>query len=379
MMTLQDLLNSGKSREEINAILSGSTMTSDGFAQQGTTGIGAPYMPPPELPQNYIRNNTTGKTYDMGESQPQGPALDYSSPIEIGGYGKGYRVKGDPSRAIMSDGRIIRMGADTRDDRARMLEDLKLAQARQQLESGGIEQQINKAKLAEAMGFDPRSLGGAASSRPRDLKLKPGEAWDEQTKSVIAVPGSSIYRAQDEKHTQDADALDAVRLKTSGGAEKVSKILGDKDGFESNFGGYNAYLSRYLPGANDTRREIESLKANLKSAGLEMMRTKGSIGAMTEREWPIVESMIANITPDLSETEAKLQLEKVAAYMKKIADNAENSYSSEWGDSQYAKKRGKGGAPSGGKHVTVTNDAEYNALPSGAIYTTPDGATRMKR
>ena len=42
-------------------------------------------------PQNYIRNERTGAVTGLDQYQQQqaGPALDYSSPIEFGGMGKG--------------------------------------------------------------------------------------------------------------------------------------------------------------------------------------------------------------------------------------------------------------------------------------------------
>lgn len=127
--TLRDLLNSGMSPEEINALLSQSYVGTDGFQQSGFMG-GEPYMPPPQaepMPQNYIRNERTGRVMDMGQSQPAGPAMDYSMPIEIGGMGKGYRLKGDATRAVLANGQIVDMGRDTGEERKRRLADAEIA------------------------------------------------------------------------------------------------------------------------------------------------------------------------------------------------------------------------------------------------------------
>ncbi len=129
MATIKDLLASGMSRYEINALLSQSTVGTEGFQAQGFMG-GEPYMPPPQaapMPQNYIQNERTGRVIDMGQSQPAGPAMDYSSPIEIVGYGKGYRLKGDGTRAVLADGRIVDMGRDTQEERKRRLADAEIA------------------------------------------------------------------------------------------------------------------------------------------------------------------------------------------------------------------------------------------------------------
>lgn len=80
--SLSDLMNSGASRDQINAMLSQSTITSPGFDAAGTTGRGKPYMPPEpgyvpagmveQAPLNSIRNNTTGVVTDLSKfSRPQ--------------------------------------------------------------------------------------------------------------------------------------------------------------------------------------------------------------------------------------------------------------------------------------------------------------------
>lgn len=329
--TLKDLLNSGKTPEEINAILSGSTVSSGTIDPNFMAG--EPYMPPQQMPmpQNYIRNERTGATYDMGQSQPSGPALDYSSPIEIGGQGKGYRLKGDASRVMLQDGRMFDLGRDTGAERARILEDMKIAKARQELEQGGVESQLKRAQLDQLT----RGWQGIP-------KLEKGEVWNAEAGRVDAAPGSSRFITQQGKFAADKKALDAVTMKAQGAIDKVDEILGPGgtanpgDGFKSNFGGYNAYLTQYLPGeASDKRKKIDSLKSDLRAAGLEMMRSGGSIGAMTEREWPIVEQMMAGISPVLSEMEAAFQLAKVKTKMQQIRGSAQDDYDTSWRNTQF--------------------------------------------
>lgn len=358
-MTLQDLLNSGKSSEEINAILSGSMIASDGFDPQGITGRGAPYMPPPELPQNYIRNNSTGKTYDMGESQPQGPALDYSSPIEIGGYGKGYRVKGDPSRAIMSDGRIIRMGADTRDDRARMLEDLKLAQARQQLETGGIELQMKQAEFQS----------GRKGAVPAGYRMTPEG-------NMEPIPGGPADFKQQGKFNQDIASMTATESALNTLAEQANAIKGHA-GLDAATGWQTLFPT--MPGskAADATAQLDTLKSKTAFGTLQAMRdaskTGGALGAVSEKELKLLESNIAALSTAQSPEQFRKSLDEIVKYAEQAKTRTREAFNMSHG----GKK--KSGLPAGGKHVTVTNDAEYNALPSGSIYTTPDGATRTKR
>jgi hypothetical protein len=328
MASLRDLLNSGMPPKEINALLSQSTVGTEGFRQDGIMG-GDPYMPPQPLPQNYVQVGNRAPI-DLGPSQPAGPALDYSSPIEMGGVGKGYRLKGDSTRAFIN-GQMVSMGRDTGAERARMKEDLLIAKQRQELDNSGIENQLKRAQL------DQMTRGGQGIP-----KLEKGEVWNAEAGRVDAAPGSSRFITQQGKFAADKRALDSVAMKTQGAVDKVDEILGPGgsagpgDGFKSNFGGYNAYLTQYLPGeASDKRKKIDSLKSDLRAAGLEMMRSGGSIGAMTEREWPIVEQMMAGISPVLSETEAAFQLAKVKTKMQQIRSSAQEDYDTSWRNTQF--------------------------------------------
>lgn len=264
--SLSDLMNSGASRDQINAMLSQSTITSPGFDAAGTVGRGEPYMPPPPLPQNYIKNERTGAVTDLGQSQPAGPALDYSMPIEFGGMGKGYRLKGDATRAVLANGQIVSMGRDTGAERARMKEDLGLQKQRAEIanltakqvdtgswdtvESNGKQYLINKKtgqiKPAEIggtqlMGKKPDAVSkkeaqmegiGDVISEARSVlegtspgqKSKPtgsglGALWDTVSAQVGAVPSG---------------ANEAQRMKVLGGAltSKMPRMEGpqsDKD------------------------------------------------------------------------------------------------------------------------------------------------------
>ena len=140
--TLQDLLNSGMSPEEINALLSQSTVGTTGFNPLGTMG-GESYMPPEpgygpagmveHAPLNTIRNNSTGRTFaptDMygqpSQSQAAGPVTDPTRGYVDTPFGKGMYMKADPLKVVLADNRIIDLGRDTTAERARTKENLAL-------------------------------------------------------------------------------------------------------------------------------------------------------------------------------------------------------------------------------------------------------------
>lgn len=219
--------------------------------------------------------------------------------------------------------------------------------------------------------------GGGVSEAP---KLKQGERWNKELGRVEAVPGSDIFVKQSGAHGKDFQALQGVDTKVESAIGKIDYILSpeNKSGFDANFGGYNAYVAGRLPGkATDIRKNIDSLKSDLKAAGLELMRSGGSIGQITEREWPIIEGMIGALSPEMSEDEARLQFGKIKTYMDRIRTNAREAYDTEWGGSQYHKADKKSPSPPAAGNAPPRTNAKGWILHTDAkgnqAYVSPDG------
>jgi hypothetical protein len=205
---------------------------------------------------------------------------------------------------------------------------------------------IDAAALADQNRIDAARLVAEAKAQEGKPKLKPGERFTESG-SVEAIPGSSEYVKQSGLHSKDNQTKLTVNAKADNAISKIDEILDKKNAgaFESNFGGYNALATQFLPGnTQNIRAKIDSLKSDMKSAGLDVIRAGGGVGQMTEREWPIVERMIANISPLLSEKEARDELEKVKAYIDKLRIITNSAYDTEWSKTQFYK----GDAPSPG-------------------------------
>lgn len=187
-------------------------------------------------------------------------------------------------------------------------------------------------------------MGGGAGVPP--TKLKPGEVYNAELDRVEAKPGSELYVKQSKEHAKDYKAANGTLMKMDDSIAKIDKILApaNRSAFEGNFGGYNAYGTRMLPGENSNmRKTLDSFKSDLKQAGLELMRQGGSIGQMTEREWPIVEQMIASIDPVLGEAEARNIFEQIKARFERIKEAAQDVYDTQWDATQYHKSLGAGG------------------------------------
>ena len=216
-------------------------------------------------------------------------------------------------------------------------------------ETGGLERQriaIDRYRSRKGEG----GAGGTSGATP-PTKLEKGERWNVAEQRIETVPGSKLHVAQSDKHNKDREALKGVETKTQSAISKIDELLSPKyiDGFRANFSGdvpFSGYVTQYA--APDARRRIDSLKSDMKAAGLELIRVGGSIGAMTQQEWPIVEQMIAALTPDMTAQEAEIQVNKIRAYMEKIKGNAKDAYQTEWGDTQYFKPTEKPGGGGGG-------------------------------
>jgi hypothetical protein len=214
-------------------------------------------------------------------------------------------------------------------------------------ETGGLERkriEIDRYRSRKGEG----GAGGGGATPP--TKLEKGERWNVAEQRIETVPGSKLHVAQSDKHNKDREALKGVETKTQSAISKIDELLSPKyiEGFRANFSGdipYSGAVTQYF--APDARRRIDSLKSDMKAAGLELIRVGGSIGAMTQQEWPIVEQMIAALTPDMSAQEAETQVKKIRAYMEKIKGNAKDAYQTEWGDTQYFKPTEKPGGGGG--------------------------------
>ena len=170
--------------------------------------------------------------------------------------------------------------------------------------------------------------------------LQKGERWNAEEERVDAVPGTKIYIEQSQKHAKSKQAYDTTNLKVNQMNEKIDEILSPKNAnaFEGNFGGYGAYGTRLMSGENSNlRKKIESFKSNMKGVGLELIRSGGSIGQMTEKEWPIVEQMLGSIDSVLTEEDARIEFGKIQARINNILDNAAGIYQDEWSNTQYYK------------------------------------------
>jgi hypothetical protein len=203
-----------------------------------------------------------------------------------------------------------------------------------------IDLEERRVRIAEeAAAREAAKADAIAAGERGPTEAQKGEVWNPDEGRYDVVPGTKLYRESSAKHATDYKAKTAVQDRVTESLAKIDYVLADenKDGFGYNFGGYTeAYVGQYVPGqAQDVKNTVESLKADITQAGLELMRAGGSIGAITEREWPLLEKQIAAVTPYVSEKRARDLLENVAQRLKNIQTRATETYDTQWGETQF--------------------------------------------
>ena len=309
----------------------------------------------------YMVNNQTGARYEFQDDMngPRNRLSDLltqygasaANPIDYMGQ-KGYLTPGGDVVGLDANGNPWKamLGYDAEASQKRTMQNLAMEKTRSEIGNMGFDNVMKLAQVISSVGGDPSAVLGGAF-KPRTIpKLEPGQVWNEQEQRADWSQGTKEYAKQSEAHAKDWRAVQFAEDKQRAAQSTIDAITGNSEGFQSNFGGYNALISQFLPGENtqNTKLKIESLKSILKNAGLDMMRQGGAIGQMTVAEWPIVEGMIARIDPRMGEDEAKQVLSEISARLENIKNIAARSYDTEWGKSQFYKPQSKAAPPTAG-------------------------------
>jgi len=191
---------------------------------------------------------------------------------------------------------------------------------------------------AQRRALQARASAAGPTAVP-PTKLKQGERWNPETGQVELVPGSALYNQRKTAHADDVSKLQGIAQQNRFATEKIDRLLNPKNkgAFNNLFGGYSAYATERLSGPTaGLRADLTSLKNNLKSAGLQLMKKGGgAIGTITEREWPILEGMIATLTPEMPEPDAERTLRNIRVFFENLTDTAQQTYNQTWNESQF--------------------------------------------
>lgn len=402
MALLQNLLDSGMSREEINALLSQGSVTSPGFDQ-------APMqqqMPPmqddrPRL--NSLMNLSTGRDVPITDiyGQPSRsvpmPATNMGSvPVETP-YGKGRYMAGDNTRVVLNDGRIVDLGRDTGRERAIEKENLALQKQRAELAQlqakplseydKTMQQERAKRDIFASM---PPSMREAEEVKRLGIKLKPGERYNMEKSEIELIPGSAPYNKQAGEVREESIGLKGLNRVIGNMLDRVDAVE-KAPGLSSAVGFWDAATPALASGWNaedkaTARSYITNLQEYLETKGLADLRASGvAPGSITEKEWSKFRTMVGNIDPTMDEKSFQKELNNLKQYAANARAEAaakeaalKKQYGPMW--EKYAVSAETAPAApveqSGIVRVKSVNDAMK--LKSGTRFIDPNGVERVR-
>ncbi len=294
MATLQDLLNSGMSREEINALLSQSNVTTQGFDQP---------MPQPQddrLRLNSLSNLSAGRDVPItdvygqpSKSQPM-PATNMGSvPVDTP-FGRGRYMSGDNTRVVLDNGNIVDLGRDTGRERAIEKENL------------GIQKQ--RAELAQLQAKPQSALDAARAKVLAEIE------GDQLKAKVAGTPEyERIQKHATEKETENTRRDNAVSSAV-GVLENINNARG-KVGWAST--GLIGQGLRNIGGTDALSLDeaLEPIRASLSFDRLQRMReeskTGGALGQVAVQELNMLQKSMASLNTAQNEKDLNRSLDVV--------------------------------------------------------------------
>ena len=193
---------------------------------------------------------------------------------------------------------------------------------------------------------------------------------------AAAIPGSpaAMEAAQAAQKASLGGGAKAVSTDTiMSAADEARNLIG-----RTSTGTIGAGLA-YLPesDAAEVNRQIDVMKSIAKIETLGAMRaaspTGGALGAVSDSESAMLAAAAGALDPRAGPERFGRQLDNYERTLLRII------HGPKVGDAIFEQTRGqnKGGGADGGV-PSVANDADYDALPSGATFRDPDGAIRRK-
>jgi hypothetical protein len=181
----------------------------------------------------------------------------------------------------------------------------------------------------------PPAEGGPAVPLSMFFPGLPGTLKGGQAATFLSREGERL-REQQEKQARAMNQVEIV----SGLAEKalnnpnLRKLFpGSEESLPGASLGVGA-LAQYAPGYGSARAQLDQLKAAMMAAGKEQL---GSIGPITEREWPILERQIAAINFQTPWPEVEDTIKKVLDLRRRAAE--EQQRIARTGFSEYSTRK----------------------------------------
>jgi hypothetical protein len=229
----------------------------------------------------------------------------------------------------------------------------KLAQAQEERQA-----------LVDQLQKDPYNTALQSQVRQYD-NLISKETKEPGNPDALIPPNSKLFLEQTQKHEKDLKGVSGSIQKVDSAVKKIDQILDPKyaKAFDNLFGGYSAYGTQHFTGDTATiKGKLDSLKNDMKAVGLDIIRAKGGIGAMTVAEWPIVQDMIDTLSPTLPADQARAVMDGIKSKFQNMVENDKKIYDQTWGQTQFHAKD-YGYVPMGGKAGDRTAPAANGKPP----------------
>jgi len=226
-----------------------------------------------------------------------------------------------------------------------------------------------------ASGPTPLQLAEAGGETQLDLakrfgKPAAGFRWKADG-TMEPIPGGPADRRNTEAGIREQRSRDAAIAQADRVIGKVDQAM-DSTGL---FSAGPAARVLNLPGtpARDLQATLDTIKANLGFAELQAMRdaspTGGALGAIAVQELIALQATVASLEQTQSPEQLKKSLGQIRGHYMRWKDVVNRAR-------QEDATQGVGAEPPA--PVRVNNDADFDALPSGATFIAPDGSLRRK-
>ena len=236
----------------------------------------------------------------------------------------------------------------------------------------------------------PQLLGTSGLVAIPDPSIPQGYRVEPAPGSPLALEAENARREAarvEEKAATGAERKEIYKSEVVRAAEKAKELMSKKGVTDilPEAGVFGSMLARSpipLPGsqeATDLKVTLEAVQSGVAFDRLQAMRdasvTGGALGAVTERELALLMNSLGAISQEASPELLRENLDNIIRIMTKIENDpvAGRAYNT----GQVGSGTTGAQIPQNGP-VRITNDAEYEALPSGTAFISPDGKLRRK-
>lgn len=236
------------------------------------------------------------------------------------------------------------------DFQERQLMDEKIAKRMQDLEIAKMRSEDTRLASADRL---------AAAKEANQIKLQIAEMMADVKRATSGVLTPAQRLKQEQAAAKSSSTLRSMETDLNTLKEEATAINTSK-GLEGATGVKGMFPSYPSGEAAQTEAKLAGFKNRVKLVGLNLVRQGGGIGAMTEKEWPIVEGMVANIDPvKLGKKGTQDAIDRVVAKMEQFYNNAKLQHEDTYG--------GASDKPSNGAMEFRTPDDVKKAYKAGKL------------